>query len=105
MEKIVYRGKIFSKKKNKLYVFRAFGKTFNLMHYPLSFYYIFAKNIYLQEEFKRSIAKRNDVLQSYKQFCINWADGNVFYLPWWIRFEENSPNHIKKFLLEIVKFV
>jgi hypothetical protein len=102
LDHITYKGKIFSKKTRKMYLLKVFGRTFNLMHYPLSFYYLFGASSCLINDLQKSIEKRNQVLELYRCFCSKYTSGNVFYLPWWIRWDKSSHSVIKRFMLDVL---
>lgn len=99
---IVYKGKIFSKKQKKFYVLKIAGRTFNLMHYPLRFYYLFGECDCLIDDLRKNIEERNQVLETYKNFCQNYTNGNVFYLPWWMTRKISSSNRIKTGILTVL---
>ncbi len=101
----VYRGKIFSEKKKRLYVFNCLGRTFNLMHYPLKFYYLFGDLAGLSRELRESVEERNENLYNYQQFCLNYTNGTFFYLPWWITWEVNTHNRLKMAMLNVISII
>ena len=100
LKRKVYRGKIFSKKKKRFYVLKVFGRTFNLMHYPLRFYYLFGDHNLLIDELREKIDDRNQVLEAYKNFCFSCAGGSVFYFPWWMKWNISRHSQIKKIFLQ-----
>lgn len=102
---MIYRGKIFSGKKKRLYVFKCLGRTFNLMHYPLNFYYLFGDQTSLSKELRESIEERNEYLYNYQKFCLNYTGGTFFYLPWWITWEVNTHNRLKMALLNVISIL
>jgi hypothetical protein len=99
---MIYRGKIFSGKKKRLYVFKCLGRTFNLMHYPLNFYYLFGDTAGLSRELRESIEERNEHLYNYQKFCSNYTGGTFFYLPWWMTWKINTSNRIKTAILTVL---
>lgn len=102
---IVYRGKVFSEKKKRLYVFKFLGRTFNLMHYPRNFYYIFGEPENLMPVLRESVEERNESLYEYQRFCSKCTVGTHFYLPWWITWEANLNNRFKMVFLNAISII